>query len=90
LYFVSIRRIIGLSPSGATELVIIKAAPVASVGRIAGRTPGSKKKNSSANTANTFLPVPLRDYRLALRGLFLKVCVFGRGRKTYLWKNIPF
>lgn len=58
LYLVSRRRIIGLSPSGATEEVIIKTAPVARVGRIAGSTSGEKKKNSSANIAKTSFPVP--------------------------------
>jgi hypothetical protein len=40
-YFTSKRRIIGESPSGATEEVAIKMAPVARVGIMAGNAWGS-------------------------------------------------
>jgi hypothetical protein len=52
----------GLSPSGDTELVIMKAAPVASVGSMAGSTAWLKKRNSSAKIIITSLPVPRSAY----------------------------
>jgi hypothetical protein len=70
-YFTSKRRIIGESPSGATEDVAIKMAPVARVGIMAGNACRLKKRNSSANMANGLFPVPLKLYLILSSGCCL-------------------
>ncbi len=81
-YVVSMRRTMGESPSGETEEIMTKTAPVASVGRMAGRAAGLKNMNSSQTIIMTLAPVPRRAYLILRAGEALDVAVSTSGSYT--------